>query len=324
MTRPITRPFTRFWPLLLALAGVGMLAYSGWRWTTQEPAEEETDVAVAPTVEPPPAHHFHEVRAHEVPVHQEFKGRVDAEGTVEIRAPQGMRVPVMRIHKEAGEFVEKGDVVITLNKEQVDDAIEEARADGRTADLARFESYLEHVELEAPVDGQVLEIFTELGQVPFDVGIPLMTLADRSSWSFKVMLPEEVMQSSAQMGATFEIELEDDLGTVTGTVNSLGLSTDGRIESLSGYVQVVMGLEEHEGVEKDLVGIVRIPVSVQTAALVPKKAVEWRGETPVVRVAEGDEFLEKSLRIDGEVGEDYVVLYGVGVGEFVVVPGSSQ
>lgn len=235
-----------------------------------------------------------------------------------------MRVPVMRIHKEAGEFVEEGETLITLNKEQVDKAIAQARESGETGKLARFESYLDFVELKAPVDGQVLEIFTELGQVPFDVGIPLMTIADRSSWSFQVMLPERVIQTSAQIGSQFEIELEDDLGTVTGTVNSHGLSTDGRLQSLSGYVQVIMGLEAHEGVEKDLVGIVRIPVSVQTAALVPKDAVEWREEVPVVRVAEGDEFLERSLKIDGEVGESYVVLYGVSVGEHVVAPGPGQ
>jgi multidrug efflux pump subunit AcrA (membrane-fusion protein) len=314
----------RMWPLVLAFAGISMLGYSAWRATSSDEGDVDLDLPVAPTVEAPVAHHFHEVAAHEVPVFQEFKGRVDAEGTIEIRAPQGMVVPVVKVHKEHGEFVNKGDILLTLAKEQVVKAIADAKAAGNSANVTRFEGYLEHVEIRAPIDGQVLEISTQVGEVPFDVGIPLMVLADRSSWSFTVMLPESVLQSSANLGTKLSIELEDDLGTVIGTVNSHGETTEGHLEALSGYVQVILGLEEHEGVEKNLVGVIRVPVSVQTASLVPKKAVEWRGDTPVVRVAEGDEFLERSLRIDGEIGEDFVVLYGVGVGEQVVVPDRAE
>ncbi len=315
------RPITKMWPLVLAIAGVGMLAFSAWRMAGQDAEEEEPAELVAPTIEPPAAHHFHEIRAHEVPVNEEFKGRVHGEGTIEIRVPQGMRVPVLKIHKEHGEFVDEGELLVTLDREQIVKAIAQAKSSGETGNLARFESYLDFVELRAPVDGQVLEIYTEIGKTPIDVGIPLMTLTDRSSWSFIVMLPEEVLISSAALGTELSVELEDDLGTVVGTVNSLGETSEGRVESLSGYVSVVLGLEEHEGVETDLAGVVRVPVSVQTVALVPKNAVEWRGDVPVVRVAADDEFLERTLKIDGEFGDDYVVLYGVAVGEFLVVPG---
>ena len=64
--------------------------------------------------------------------------------------------------------------------------------------------------------------------------------------------------------------------------------------------------------------------SRQVAGLVPKKAVEWRDDVPVVRVFEEGEILERTLRVDGEEGDDYVVLYGVSVGESVVVPGPAQ
>jgi len=319
----MNRRIVRLWPLVLAIGGVGMLAFSAWRMAGQEVDEFEAydDVAVAPTIEPPAAHRFHEVAAHEVKVYEKFKGRVRGEGTVEIRAPKGMRVPVVKIHKEHGEFVDKGELLLTLSREQVDKAIVQAKAAGEAGKVARFESYLNFVELRAPMDAQVLEIHTDVGATPIDVGIPLMVLADRSSWSFVVMLPESVLQSSAALGTKLKIELEAGIGTVVGTVNSLGETTEGRVEALSGHVSVILGLDAHEGVEKDLVGIVSIATSVQTAALVPKGAVEWRGDIPFVRVAEGDELLERTLKIDGEVGGEYVVLYGVNVGEFVVVPG---
>ena len=50
----------------------------------------------------------------------------------------------------------------------------------------------------------------------------------------------------------------------------------------------------------------------------------WRDEVPVVRVFEDGEILERTVRIEGEEDGQYVVLYGVNVGESVVVPGPAQ
>ena len=325
----MTRKITTWWPLLLAVAGVGLLAWSGWRLVSappEDPYADEIDDDEEP--EPPRdllvGEHFDKVIAKEVDVLQEFRGRVRGEGTIEIRAPKGMLVPVVEIHHEHGDFVNEGDPLITLFGEQVEKALEEARAQGDEASVRRFESYLEHVVLRAPVDAQVLEIWCDQGQTPIDQGIPLMTLADRSSYSFVVMLPEDVLRTSAPMGTRLDIQLDDDLGTVKGTVNSLGDTTEGRLPAPPGFVNVILGLDEHEGLEPDLAGMIRVPASKQIAGLVPKAAVEWRGDVPVVRVFEDGEILERTLRLDGEEGDQYIVLYGVNVGESVVVPGPAR
>jgi multidrug efflux pump subunit AcrA (membrane-fusion protein) len=314
------------WPLALAIAGVGMLAWSGWHLASgpaEETWEEEADVD-SPPRDLLVGEHFQKVVAKEIDVYQEFKGRVQGEGTIEIRAPQGMRVPVIKIHHEHGDFVDAGDPLLTLAGEQVEKALAEAREAGDEEKIARFESYLDHVVIKAPVDAQVLEIWCDPGNVPVDQGIPLMTLADRSSFSFVVLLPEDVMRSSAAIGTRLEIELAHGIGKVMGTVTSLGETTQGRMDTIGGHVNVILGLEEHEGLERDLAGVVRVPASKQIAGLIPKKAVEWRGDTPVVRVFEDGEVLERTVRLDGEEGERYVVLYGVNVGESVVVPGPAQ
>lgn len=319
---------TRYWPLALAVLGIAMLAWSGWRLVSAPPVEpdvedvwdEEDEDEEAPPTDLAPGERWEEVRAQEVDVFQTFKGRVQAEGTVEVRAPAGMRVPVVEIHAEVGEFVDAGDPVVTLDRGQVEDSLRRAREAGRDGDAERFEGYLEHVVLRAPVDGQVLRIWTEEGQVPFDEGIPLVTLTDRSTWSFVVLLPEDVARVAAPIGTRLDVVLEHDLGTVKGTVNSLGETSQGDIATVGGYVSVVIGLDQHEGVEPDLGGVVRVPSSRLAAALVPKRAVEWREDVPVVRVWEDGGILERTLRIEREEGDDYVALYGVAVGERIVVP----
>jgi len=324
------RRLVQMWPVALGVVGIALLGLSAWRVMTAPPdadpegTYEEPDEDDEPVTDLLVGEHFEHVRALDIDVYAEFKGRVRGEGTVDIRAPQGMRVAVLKIHHEAGEFVDKGEPLITLNGDEVRANIEKAREEGREDDVKRFTSYLDSEVLRAPVDGQVLEIYTDIGQVPFDQGIPLMTLADRSSWSFVVMLPEDVMRASAPIGAQLSIVLDADVGTVVGTVNSHGDTTTGKIEAIGGYVNVILGLPEHEGVEQDLTGVVRVPTSKQAAALVPKRAVEWRGDVPIVRIWEDGAIQERTLRVDREEGDDYVVLYGVGVDDRIVVPGPAQ
>ena len=321
------RRMTSYWPVGLAIAGIGMLGWSAWQMATTPAADPYADEEEE--LEEPPRdllvdEHFHKVAAKEINVYQEFKGRVHGEGTIEIRAPRGMRVPVVKIHHEHGDFVDAGEPLLTLAGEQVEKALEEARAARDEEKIARFEEYMKHVVLRAPVDAQVLEIWVDLGNTPVDEGIPMMTLADRSSFSFVVMLPEEVLRMSAAIGTKLDIQLADDLGVVVGTVNSHGKTTTGQVEALGGHVGVILGLEPHEGIEDNLAGAIRVPASKQQAALVPKKAVSWHEDVPTVRVFEDGEILERTLRIDGEEGDSYIALYGVNVGESVVVPGPAQ
>ncbi len=317
----------RAWPLVLAALGVGALIWSGYHWLGAPPpqddddAEIDGDVAADPAPGAiPPGMHVEKPRPHTIRVAQPYKGRVKASGRIPVRAPRGMLVPVVKILKEAGDVVNKGDPLIEFDREQIEKAIEEARDAGRTDDLRRFESYLDSVVLRSPVDGQVREIWRDVGETPVDDGIPMMTLTDRASWRFVALVPEDAARVATPVGATLEIELEDGLGTVEGTVATLGETADGR-SPVGGFVEIVMSLPEHEGYEEDLAGALLVPVSQETACLVPATAiVESRDDEALVRVVDGDGVRDVSVRTAGTEGTDVIVRYGVTPDDAVLVP----
>ncbi len=310
----------KLWPLALALIGIAGFVYAGWKVMSKPPAPEDDEyVDVAP---PPaaPGERFEVVRTHELTETRGYKGNVSGEGLIEIRAPKGMLVPIVKIHHEHGDFVKKGDPLITLDRKQVEDAIVEAREAGRDADVLRFEGYLEHVVLRAPVDGQVHDIKLDTGNIPIEVGIPLMTLADRSSYVFVALVPNEVAVKSANLGREVLIHLDAGIGDVRGTVTAHDATGERNLDVPGGYMAVVASLPPTPGVEQDLAGELRLAAAVKKVGLVPQRAVTWRGDTGVVRVAEDGEVLERTIQHGAKVGDDIIVLYGVFPGESVLVP----
>lgn len=321
-------------PVLVAVLGVGILGYGAWRLTSVDdvPEEEWVDSEEeyeTPETEPGPGEHWEKVEAVEVDDWTAFPGEVRAEGSVEIRAPQGMRVPVTRIHREIGQFVKKGEPLITFHREAIVKAIAEAKARGDTADQARFEVYLEHDPLVAPNDGQVVNIHTNVGEVPFDVGIPLMTLTDAKRFSLVVSIPGELVTDSAPLGREMTVDFgapyegEEPLGQVKGTVTSHGEDARmGPSEAVEGdHTLVVLGLEPKEGLVPGMIGQVRLPTGKKQILLVPKAAVIWRGDLAVVRAWEEEGIAERTIMTEGETrGDKLVVLYGVSAGQPVVVP----
>jgi multidrug efflux pump subunit AcrA (membrane-fusion protein) len=311
------KDYVRLWPLAIAAVGIFGFVYAAWQWTRPAPQQVEDDMdPAAPIRDTGPDEHYEKVRPHLVDEFTTYSGVVKAESPITLRAPQGMRVPIVKIHHEQGSFVSKGDVLVTFYKPQIDDAIEKARREGRTDDERRFRGYLEHVELRAPCDGVVLSIDRSEGEVPVDEGIGVITLADKSSYRFVVQVPGDVQRASMEISKKFVVELEGDKGSVAGTVVSYEppVATD---------VPVVLALDPHEGIEARLSGTVRVASGRREAGLLPKSAVVKRGEASFVRAwdPESKMIAEKSVLLGAAVGPDVVVLSGVFAGDSVVVPG---
>src|SRR5690349_16798508 len=181
------KSYARLWPLFIAAIGVAGLVYAGIKWTRPAPPPDEgAEPEQAPVTDPGPNEHYEKVRPQLLDEYSTYKGEVHAESPVDVRVPQGMIVPVVKIHHELGDFVKKGDVLVSFQKKQVDDAIEKAHAEGKTEDEKRFRSYLDYVDLKAPVDGVVLKIWRVEGETPVDTGISVVQLADKSSYRFVV------------------------------------------------------------------------------------------------------------------------------------------
>lgn len=311
------KSYVRLWPLAFAAIGVAGLVYAGMQWMRPERHEVAIEgEPEAPVVDPGENEHFEQVRPHLVDEFSTYKGEVAAGSPVEVRVPKGMLVPVVKIHHEAGEFVKKGDVLVTFHRPQIDDAIAKAKAKGDTDAEARFRSYLEFVELKAPCDGVVDKIYQTLGEIPIDVGPPVMTLQDKSSFRFVVRVPADVQQMSMALGTKFDVELESDIGTVTGTVTEF-------LPPLGTDVPVVLALGPHQGIEDRLAGTVRVASGRVEAGLVPKSAITMRGKVPIVRVwdPESKSITERTVKLGAEIPPDVVVLAGAFAKDSVVVPG---
>ena len=310
------KTYVRFWPLAFAAVGVLGLGYAAFQWMRTDPMPADIATDDAPVVDTGPDEHYEKVRLHLVDELSTYRGEVKAGSPIQVRAPQGMRVPIKQIHHEQGDFVKKGDVLVSLAREPIDKAIKEAQAKGDTVDETRFRGYLDFVELKAPCDGVVDQIYRTLGEVPIDEGIPVMTLQDRSAFRFVVRVPGDVQRQAMALGTKLDVELDDDMGRVKGTVSGFDppLGTD---------VPVVLSLEPHEGIADRAAGAVRVASGHIEAGLVPRTAVTRRGDVPIVRVWDpvSKSFTERTVKLGEAIGPDVVVLGGVFEGDSIVVPG---
>ncbi len=324
-----TRAFVRTWPVWLALLGVGLIAYGSWSLLTNEKWSDDEeyfseDEGVPPDEELLGSDERYElVDSIEVDRFETFAGDVRAGGVEEIRALQGMRVEVVKIHREQGELFEKGDPLISFNEERIQRALDDAKKAGETQKISRFQTYWDNRVLYAPANGQVVEIMTALGEVGYDEGKPLMTITDPTKWRFVVVLPVEIAVNTMPLGAKFTIELPEGMGTTLGTVTRLAEldaefidpHSDGKTST------VALGLDPHEGLEANLEATLRVPTGSRELSVVPRAAVRFYGSTPVVRVFEDGEILERTLSGILEKDDVYIVEQGVHPGEAVVIGG---
>lgn len=317
------------------LAALGAGSYFLARLAAVPEGEEGEVAGVAEEAEPDtadlePGEILVKVREHEIGVYAEFAGRVFAEGRHVVRAPEGMIVPIVKIHKEQGDVVKKGDVLIEFYEPAIHKAIADAEAAGDEAQVKRFKGYLDHVKLRSQIDGQVLQIDTQEGWTPLNstIGMGLMVLADESSYAFKVDIPARSVRDSAFLGAKLQVHLEVEPGMapvkVEGTVAHFERADDEETQ------RVVLQLPPSQGVERDLRGVVRIPVGKSVVGRMPKRAVLRRTPVPIARVwdpvsrsfAERTLVLGESIAGGPESGPegDVIVTAGVLAGESVVVP----
>jgi len=221
---------------------------------------------------------------------------------------------IVAIHKWEGDAVKKGDVLLELNDAEAKKLLAEAEKAGDEEAAKRWRAMVEGAKILSPADGFVLEVHHDVGEVPVDLGKPLVTIVDPTAFSFRVVVPQQVVATSGHLGAKLRVDLEN--GTVAeGTVTSYD-------DAPEGSSMLVLGLEAATGLEKDLSGTVSVPTTREEVALVPRKAVSKRGEVQVVRVFETDtkSVGERTIVTDGAIGEDLIVTAGVYAGEAVVVP----
>lgn len=308
--------------LVAAVAGLAFVAFWSVRDAFSPPVPDDFDGSDAePVVDLARGERFERVRPVTRDVFETFGGKIAVMKRHPVRAPQGMRAPVIEIVKDDGDFVKVGDVLVRFSKEWILTEIEKARKAGRDDLVKTGESWLEHVEIKAEQEGVVTDVYTEVGRVPVDVGIPLLYIADRTAFSLRVQVPSTLTKTVAHLGARLTVDLSANLGQTTGTVS-------GYEEAPEGWIGLLVALDPKAGYEVDLDASVRVPASKAEFALVPKAAVSARADAAtgqsvkVVRVYEASDrsIAERTILTDGEQGADWIVTAGVFPGESIVVP----
>jgi multidrug efflux pump subunit AcrA (membrane-fusion protein) len=315
------RNFGRLWPIGVALIGVAGLIYAGIQWTSSPKHELDLgDPDAAPQRDPGPDEHFEKVRTHLLDDFTEYVGKVGAESVILVSTidDERMKVPIVNFPHETGEIVKKGDVIVQLDKGQIEVAIAKAKAAGAKDDAERFQRYLENADVKAPCDGVILEFKRSLGDVPIP-GLGLVAMTDLNGFQFTVSVPSSVQAQVMHLSRKFEIDLAEDWGKVTGTVTQFK-------DQVGDEVPVVLALEAHQGLEPGLDGTIRLPTGKKEVGLVPRLAVQRRADVPYVRVWDADSksILEKTVRTGDELGPDVIILAGVFPGDSVVVPGKAR
>lgn len=326
----VKRGWTNALPALIAVVGVVLIGWNVLRDPAPEPTAPDDEPYIdpddefVPTDEASPEYDYVPVERKLLDVHKEHFGEVRAEGAVGVRAPQGMRLPVIEIHVFEGDFVEEGDPLVTLDGERLEAAIREAEEAGSTDQAERFKSWREYIVIRAPNDGQVVDVYPELGHVPLDEGIPLVSMTNPESWTAVIPVPASATRKYVPIGTAVTVRVGDAEREVEGIVNrieapgAVAMTTAPPADSAI----LIIGLDPLEGLENGMFAKLELPAGEREVALVPRSAVESDGTRQYVRVWEGEELglMQRDLKVAGKSGEHYVVEYGVAPGEYVAVP----
>lgn len=304
---------------VLAVFGGASYGIARWMYAPDEPFVNERGETVVADEDPRPSdlapgERLEKVLPHDRAEYRSLPGRVHGGGFVPVRAPVGFRYPCVRIVKEQGDEVKKGDILVEYYEKRLDEDIQAAKDRGAEEEVKRLEAFRPHMKLRSPVDGVVLDLYAELGLLPFDEGMPVATIADPASFVFRVDVPDQSVAKFAPLGARLEVEIEAGVGRVGGVVAAFEDATDTR-------QRLVIQLEPAKGIERDMVGTLEVPVATSVVGLIPKSAVTRKGAVDVVRVWEPDtrSLGERTVVIAGEHEGKWIVTAGVLAGEHVVV-----
>ncbi|MCG3133247.1 MAG: hypothetical protein HMLKMBBP_00372 [Planctomycetes bacterium] len=304
---------------MLLVFGGGSYLVARWMNTPDE-GDPSRGGGAAPDEEDPrpsdlrPGERLEKVLPFERAERRSFPGRVHGGGFVPVRAPVGFRYPCVKILKEQGDEVKKGDILVEYYEKRLDDDIQAAKDRGADEEVKRLEAFRPSMKLRSPVDGVVLDLYAELGLLPFDEGMPVVTIADPSSFVFRADVPTGSVAKFAPLGAKVEVDIEAGVGRTGGVVAAFEEATEGQ-------QRLVIQLDPTPGLERDLAGTLEVPVATSVVGLVPKGAVQRKGNVDVVRVWETDtkSIGERTVVLGGEHEGQWIVTAGVLAGEHVVV-----
>jgi RND family efflux transporter MFP subunit len=328
------------WPMFTAalLLSVGLFAVTGCS------PHKEAAAPQAPPVKGPVE--LLTLGLEEVPVNREATGFVTS-ATDAVLSSQGAGT-VESIRVKEGDRVRKGEILVELDRRELEARLSGARAEAENASVrygrmkelystesvtrqeldnadralkvaraaqAALEARLSDQTVRAPFDGIVTEKRIEAGEMAAP-GRPLLRLVDDRRLRLDAAVPETEIQY-LKPGDTVPVSL-DALGgaSVTGTVSRIDPSSDPSTHSF----RVKVDLPQRPGLKTGLFGRMVYEAGTRKTVRVPASSIRVRGALSSVYVAEGDGVIRSRLVKTGPSAGDVVeILSGVSAGERIVV-----
>lgn len=289
------------------------------------------------------------IEAREVPDRITLPGRLDPLQDVLLAAEQDG--PVTTVAVDRGDGVTQGQVLLEVDSQLWDIALERAQIDLQEADrdLARYKELVEtggvsrqeldrlaarrdlaaaavremevqvrKTQVRSPLDGRVEDRLVELGEY-VTKGMPVVRILDRRGVKLVVDVPERDVRALKEgMALPFTVSSLPGLN-FTGTVSFIAgraepRSNAYRVEAVTGPVdaRLVPGmLAKTEFTRAVLSDAIAIPL----AAVIPRK-----GEH-VVYLAEDGRAVRRVVRLHSLIGADAVIASGLDVGDQICVEG---
>lgn len=193
---------------------------------------------------------------------------------------------VQKAHVRNGEIVSKGDILVELTSDTLDDSIRDAADALRDAELSLESQYdvLENYTIQAPISGTIVDKYYKQGENA-ETGKTLCTIFDLSSLTMTLNIDELDIKSVA-VGQTAEITADAVPGkTYLGTITEIGINgtTSGGVTTYPVKVQI----DETDGLLPGMNVDVSIVISQkQNVLTVPADAVQ-SGSRVLVKTTDG-------------------------------------
>lgn len=344
MKRRIAKIGGIIWKPLLAIIGLGLLIV----WTTGVFSKRvgPGSVAYEAGFPLPPDAQTLTVTEELMPSRVPVIGTVTSEVTVQLTARVNAHIDA--VHVAAGDAVEKGDLLFTLDHRQWSAqraATEARRKQARTeyertrnlyerqaateqqriaaeaafheiqAQLDEIDVALSYTEIRSPLTGVVSDRFAEAGMVA-QPGQHLATVYDTSRMRLDAAVPVRLIDYLT-IGDTVAVKLERPRTNVSGRIHRIVGEIDPR--SRTQMVQVMLEAAESRPIFPGTFGRFFLEAAAQRMVRLPATAIRHEGQLAMVQVIENERAFWRLVRTGVSADGRTEILSGVTDGDVVLL-----
>ncbi len=190
--------------------------------------------------------------------------------------------------------------------------IAQARLEQAQEQVNEAEVMLSYAKIYAPVDGTVIEKFSDPGDLA-SPGKPLLTMYDPNNLRVEAAVREQ-LSGRLKIGQKVNVRIDAVNREMQGTVNEIVPSADPASRS----VIVKVEIPRETGIFPGMFGRIDIPLDPVKFLVVPKSAIRTVGQLELITVKKDNQIETRAVRTGRRWNGDIEILSGLSEGEQVV------